>query len=148
MASVQEYADQADVVVLGAVEELDDERALLRVDRVLKGEVPSELEVVNGHCNGPALSARQKGAFFLRRTDDGLQADLCGGSGFIKPQEVIAALGDGAAPGDGNAPVTESAVIDRDEPAQSAVPLIVVVTAGLLLLAGAGAAVVVRKRRP
>jgi hypothetical protein len=149
MASAQEYAERADVVVLGAVDEVDDSRARLRVDRVLKGDAPPGLEVINGNCNGPALTARQKGAFFLRYTDKGLQADLCGGSGFVKPQEVVAALGEGAVPNNLDPLQSEPVRIDSDEPAQSAVPTrFVVVAAALVILAVAVAgAVAVRRRR-
>jgi len=158
MASVQEYADSADVVVLGAVEEVVSETGAghqgregvvrLRVDRVLKGAVPTEIEVVNGNCNGAALAAEQRGVFFLARDGKELRADLCGGSGFVKPKQVLAALGEGASPDAGNPPGTGPVVIDRDEPAQSAVPLLVVLGAVTgLALAAVATAVAVRKRR-
>ena len=144
MATAAQYAEDADVVVLGAVEEVRSETARLRVDRVLKGDVDASVEVINGDCNGPALGAEQKGAFFLERTGQGLRADLCGGSGFVKPREAVAALGAGTA--DHSAPsMREPVVIDRDEPAQSAIPVVGVV--GFLALAGVVTAVVVRRRR-
>jgi hypothetical protein len=158
MATAAQYAEGADVVVLGAVEEIladsgagrrDREGVVrLRVDRVLKGDVPPFVEVVNGNCNGAALSARQKGAFFLQREDGELTAHLCGGSGFITPKEAMAALGRGDEPNRSNPPPAESVVIDRDEPAQSVVPVVFVLGGGLVLvLTAVGTTIAVRNRR-
>lgn len=149
MASATEYVDRADVVVFGAVEEVlaetgyghDEWEGLvrLRVDGVLKGAVPAEIDVVNGGCNGAALAARQHGVFFLHYDGPDLRAELCGGSGFVNRAEVIAATGPPQLPAEVvELPSGERQPVQAPDGAGSelALPLALGVGASLVVLAG------------
>jgi len=158
-ATVPEYAERADVVFVGTITETDGgSKARLvsyevAVDRVFKGDVSRETEVVTASqgtaCGLPDLPEGKPLFFFATgSTSDSLSVNSCDGTGsaLVTAQAVTAALGEPREPSTvsdrrGSPDITD----DSDEDGADMAPWMV--GGGLLVAAAAGGGVLLRRRR-
>jgi len=158
-ATVPEYAERADVVFVGTITETDGgSKARLvsyevAVDRVFKGDVSRETEVVTASqgtaCGLPDLPEGKPLFFFATgSTSDSLSVNSCDGTGsaLVTAQAVTAALGEPREPSTvsdrrGSPDITD----DSDEHGADMAPWMV--GGGLLVAAAAGGGVLLRRRR-
>jgi hypothetical protein len=168
VVSTKGYVGYADVIVTGTLIDMKDPPQqpimssgdpityTVEVDRTFKGQPSGEVKFTSAmsgaSCGLEGMKLDRRYTFFLNTGGDGLTASLCGGTASANhglETQIIRWTGPPATSTDVAPPapsrVPDSA--DEDSPAQSAVPLWIVATAGGGIAVLAAAGTLLRRRR-